>query len=701
MATLAELAVNSLRRRCAVVFGFAKRIANVVSAERNTTLAAVLVLLATPCLAGVGPENVIVVVNGKSTVSRTIANHYVDLRNIPSSNVIVLEDVPRGLKIGLEEFQSKILRPVLEQLNSRRIAGQARVIAYSADFPTSVNISRHTAKLTDATQKRYRGSTASINGLTFFYQFLLADSAKYLDWGANLYARGPFERHFANPYLDDARRERFESAVSQLDEGKFAEAGEKFEKLWEESPSLSPLGIRAAEARMRAGDDEAAKRLIQQAVAAGWKSSTYLEESETLAAVMDEPQMQKLLERLSDFPTVAQEPIGFAADVAWTPCGHPVANVNDGLPYMMSCMLAVIHPRGSNVQQATAVLGRASRSDQTFPNAKFWFTKTSDVRTTTRFPGLGAALMWLNNLGHDAEIIHTKIPNKTGDCVGLMLGTATTRVENQKWKFVPGAISENLTSLGAHFESASQSKLTELLHAGAAISSGAVQEPYALQFKFPLPMMYGYYASGVTAIEAFYLSVSSPHQLLIVGDPLAQPFARPPADWVGVSVRSSDGKQQLRISRRPIPTPDHRPSVRAIEVFIDGKLFRRLPSVANIEMNLPGDLSGVIELRTVLVGDDLIQPRAAHVQWVELKGTYRPPIAKLLEDGMSVRVECSDAESIDLMHHDLVVGTVSGEAGDIKIDSSRLGDGPIRLQPVAQIGGRRVSGRLVILGASE
>ena len=71
----------------------------------------------------------------------------------------------------------------------------------------------------------------SQNNDVLFHPFLLADSAKYLDWGANLYARGPFERHFANPYLDDERRERFESAVSRWDEGKFAEAAEKFEKL--------------------------------------------------------------------------------------------------------------------------------------------------------------------------------------------------------------------------------------------------------------------------------------------------------------------------------------------------------------------------------------------------------------------------------------------------------------------------------------
>ncbi len=145
--------------------------------------------LASSALAGVSPENVIVVVNADSNVSRTIAAHYVDLRNIPTSNVILLRDIPGGLKISLEDFKAKILMPVLNELNTRQLAAQARVIAYSADFPTSVNISAHTAKLTDPAQKKYQLPTASINGLTYFYQFVLSDSEKYLDWGANLYAR--------------------------------------------------------------------------------------------------------------------------------------------------------------------------------------------------------------------------------------------------------------------------------------------------------------------------------------------------------------------------------------------------------------------------------------------------------------------------------------------------------------------------------
>ena len=124
-----------------------------------------------PARAGLSPENVVVVVNASSHDSRTVANHYVDLRNIPSGNVVFLREVPGELTISLDDFKSRILLPLLSELNRRRLASQAKVIAYSAGFPTSVDISAHTARLTDPNQKKYQLPTASLTGLTFYYQF--------------------------------------------------------------------------------------------------------------------------------------------------------------------------------------------------------------------------------------------------------------------------------------------------------------------------------------------------------------------------------------------------------------------------------------------------------------------------------------------------------------------------------------------------
>ena len=57
--------------------------------------------------------------------------------------------------------------------------------------------------------------------------------------------------------------------------------------------------------------------------------------------------------------------------------------------------------------------------------------------------------------------------------------------------------------------------------------------------KFPLPSIQLHYVRGCSLAEAFYQSVSGPYQLLIVGDPLCQPWAVIPKITVaGVKCRA-------------------------------------------------------------------------------------------------------------------------------------------------------------------
>ena len=149
--------------------------------------------------AGISPENVVVVVNADSLDSRTIANHYIDLRDIPTANVILLEDVPAGLATTLAVFKEKILSPILTEIDKRGLSNQARVIAYSAGFPTTVDITPHHDKL-GAGLKKIQNKYASINGLTYFFRAVLSDEPFYLSLSSNLYSRGEFSRTFANPF---------------------------------------------------------------------------------------------------------------------------------------------------------------------------------------------------------------------------------------------------------------------------------------------------------------------------------------------------------------------------------------------------------------------------------------------------------------------------------------------------------------------
>jgi len=77
-------------------------------------------------------------------------------------------------------------------------------------------------------------------------------------------------------------------------------------------------------------------------------------------------------------------------------------------------------------------------------------------------------------------------------------------------------------------EGARQTPLVEFLRYGAAGASGTVTEPFALQPKFPGAFPSGPLCARSSLAEAFYQSIAMPYQLIVVGDPLCQPWARFP-----------------------------------------------------------------------------------------------------------------------------------------------------------------------------
>jgi hypothetical protein len=675
---------------------------------RSTFLCTLLICLssATNCLhAGLSGENVALIVNADSADSLTIANHYVSLRNIPAMNVILLENVPSELTISLDRFRDSILKPILETINARGLAPQIHVVTYSAGFPTSVDISAHTKRLTDPAQAKYQTPTASINSLTYFYRWVLSDSPDYLGWGSNFYARGAFDRHFANPFAGE-KGQQFEAAVTAASEDEFAEAAEIFETLANEYPTIHPLRIRAAENWLRSGDESKSLEQIRQAASHGWTNARYLRETEPLSQMFaDDVELtasrRRFLEQLQDIPKTQQEPLGFSSSVGWTMCGHPVPIDQGAMPYMLSCVLAVIHENGSTFEQAVEVLRRGAAADRTYPSATFGFSKTSDVRSTTRLGGLPDALAWLLCRKQNVEIFSSVLPSKPQAYVGMMLGSAELACSQREWAFAPGAIAENLTSLGAVFQTTSQTKMTELLHAGAAISSGAVAEPYALAPKFPSAMLYPYYCEGVTAIEAFYLSIPSPYQMLIVGDPLCQPFAQAPNDFVRIERDNSDQETPaIKIGWQPIPDTAHTSPTSAIEIYVQGKLAARVRPMANIDIRLPGSTTGVVDVRAVLLGANATEPRISKHEEVFIGSTDEnrlPRIEQYRKDNsdlLTLFAECDGADRLEVMHFGRVIHTAKKSTDRFTLNADQIGRGPVRLQVVAH------QADAVILGGS-
>ena len=129
--------------------------------------------------------------------SRTLANFYVSLRNIPSANVVVLDKVPNSEVISVDEFRSRILIPLLAELDRRKISNHIQCITYSCDFPTAIDITNDIKPL--GKLPIYMTARASINALTYFYALVQASSPHYIQLQANGYARREMDAFFSNP----------------------------------------------------------------------------------------------------------------------------------------------------------------------------------------------------------------------------------------------------------------------------------------------------------------------------------------------------------------------------------------------------------------------------------------------------------------------------------------------------------------------
>ena len=91
-------------------------------------------------LAGISPENVLVVVNGDSWASLTVANEYARLRHIPAGNFVVLTGVSSPDFTDADRFRKEILQPVFKAIEDRGLRGQIDCITYSLDLPCAVAV---------------------------------------------------------------------------------------------------------------------------------------------------------------------------------------------------------------------------------------------------------------------------------------------------------------------------------------------------------------------------------------------------------------------------------------------------------------------------------------------------------------------------------------------------------------------------------
>ncbi|MBN1853884.1 MAG: TIGR03790 family protein [Pirellulales bacterium] len=396
--------------------------------------------------------------------------------------------------------------------------------------------------------------------------------------------------------------------------------------------------------------------------------------------------------------TVATPSQGFRSFYTWEPGGKRVKA--GGASYYLSTMLAVTSGRGTRVDESLKYLGQSIRADQIRPRGTIYLMQRNEIRSKVRHDRFQATVDELGSLGIRAEILNGTLPAGKEDIAGLMLGAATFDLDQAKVKILPGAICDHLTSFGGILlKDANQTPLTEFLRHGAAGASGTVVEPLAIWQKFPLPSIHVHYAHGCSLAESFYQSVAAPFQLLIVGDPLCQPWAD--LSSVAVTADGIEPEQTVEgvISFRPNARFPKATPPMYFDLFFDGKRTRRIPPGQQINLDTRILADGFHELRIVAVEASLIERQGRFIVPVHVDNhghrmefTITPRGRASPDTTLTLSAQAEGAESIVFTHHQRVLGKITGSQGTIQVEAAELGPGPSELYATA-IGSHSVAAK--------
>lgn len=398
---------------------------------------------------------------------------------------------------------------------------------------------------------------------------------------------------------------------------------------------------------------------------------------------------------------------GFRAATGWGPDGEPA--LVGGRHHVLSVMLGVTAGRGNSVDEIIESLTASTAADGSRPAGTIFFVTNSDVRTTTRSAGFPATVAAIQAAGAAATIITDTLPRQRAAVAGVMTGTAEFDWAASGSRLLPGAICDNLTSFGGVFSpGAEQTPLSEFVRAGAAGASGTVIEPYALADKFASPALHLHYVRGACLAEAFYRSIRSPYQLLVVGDPLCQPWAdRPAVDVTVVDAQSGKPADLARPLMGSLTIAPHSSATKTspidrYELFVDGIRIASCRAGDDLPLDTGRFSDGHHELRVVAIASSPLETQG---RWVG--GTIfanhghrlilsAEPRRVSMAGSLRVRLSGTPADSVTVFTAGRVLGRVAGEEGrtidtTLDITATLLGPGDVAIHATAHLAGVAVA----------
>jgi len=241
--------------------------------------------------------------------------------------------------------------------------------------------------------------------------------------------------------------------------------------------------------------------------------------------------------------------------------------MGDDMP-VPSMMLGCVGERGNTSDTVQKCLRKGAGSDGTRPAGTVFFVTSDDIRSQCRAWQYPRAVRDLKALDVNA-VITNSFPDGGQKIIGLLCGQMNVNPEEGENIFLPGSMAEHLTSAAGIFPSSDQTKLSAWIKAGATASAGTVTEPYCLWTKFPAARFYVHYALGCTMIESYFQSIRCPLQILLVGDPLASPWA-PKGDVLLTGLEKDTVSGSVKVSAE-VRSPQKQ-AYRKFMFLVDGRV---------------------------------------------------------------------------------------------------------------------------------
>ena len=666
----------------------------------------VCAVLVSTVRAGGGPENVILVVNQNSPASMAVANLYIELRQIPPSNVVYLS-LPFAAdadQISLVQFRDAILNPIINEIHARHLDSQIDYIVYSADFPTVITINDAVAQLKKDRPNLSKEETklfrayASINSMTYYAGAVIGNNNSFLGLDSNWYMRQKIDDAIGSAFVGDENR-NFSSALVFISSGDFERALEFLEPLAKSNPLQFATHLQIVRCHAGLGKPKETAQAILELAKTGWGHRTTVLGFKEFGKVAGDADVQRALESIPDEAPAYVNSQSFRRTYLWGRNGGLNTSADQGRNFILSTVLAVTRNNGTTLEEALKYLRASAAADFTHPQGEFYFTLTSDVRTKTRQPGFDSAIAGLKQLGHKGEIVKEDVPSKKKNVLGAIIGQSNVAWQISQTELAPGAIVDNLTSYGSPMKGGSQTPATEFLKWGAAASSGTVIEPYALQFKFAHPMIMVHYARGCTAAEAYYQSVHAPFQLLILGDALCQPFATPvPFEVTGLTPNAKvNGKVILEVTTADPSKVDH------YELFLDGIRSGINPRLGKVNFDANKISDGHHELRIVAIASGPIETRSRkiipfvvdqHGGSIEFS-VNQAEVA--VTDEIKFTATSKSLGEISIFQNGRLIAAIAKSGQSVLIPAAKLGTGKSEIFASAPIDGKRVQSQPVTI----